>query len=131
MGWGREAVDLLPVLGSAVPCPPMSSLLILGSPVGRSAVCLERGRRKDVHRVQGLLFIYIKTLISATVPPLSKQQLPVQARLFADLCTERPPASLWGLHAPAALAAGAGASGSRSSHRGAENGSQVLLPSSV
>lgn len=121
------------MLGTAVPCPPpIPSLLILSSPGGRSAGGLEQERRKDVHGVQGLLFIYIKTLTSATVPPLSKQQLPAQARLCLQTCVLREPLLRSGgctLQLP--WLPGPGARGGRSSRREAENGSHILLPSSV
>lgn len=86
--------------------------LTLSSPAGRAAVNLEQERRKRCTRVQGLLFIYIKTLPSATVPALSKQQLPVQAGLCLQTCVLRPPHFALGGAAP----------------REAELGSQLLLP---
>lgn len=104
-----------PVLGTAVspPCPHPQ--------LPCRQICCEfrAGEKKRYTRVQGLLFIYIKTLTSATVPPLSKQQLPVQARLCLQTCVLRdPPTLLWELQGQ----------GREEQPREAELGSRVLLP---
>lgn len=83
-----------PVLGTSVPPPCPHPQL----PCRQICCEFRAGEKKRCTRVQGLLFIYIKTLTSATVPPLSKQQLPVQARLCLQTCVLRdPPTLLWEL----------------------------------
>lgn len=124
------SLPLTPWAGGMLPLPHTLTQSLL-SFLGADLCVWEQGEKKRQMLISGSdVYLHTNTGTSATVPPLSKQQLPVQAGLCLQTLLRSlpsPPLS-WGGFAPAAGAVGRGA---RCGRRGTENASQGLLPLSV